>query len=48
MKKSECPKMVSQEWPQDFLNESETKKDNSLINNVLVKSLHLKQEMIKT
>lgn len=25
--------MVSQQWPQDFLNESETTKDNSLINN---------------
>lgn len=35
MKKSECPKMVSQQWPQDFLNESEIKKDNSLVNNVL-------------
>lgn len=34
MKKFECPKMISQQWLQDSLNESETKKDNSLVNNV--------------
>lgn len=40
--------MASQQWPQDSLNESETKKDDWLVNKFWVKILNLKREMIKT